>query len=114
MTARRHQEVRALVTQMFDRGLPPLTGRAAFYLEDPGAVHADAEAGKRGNDPIEDVGREPSRALVMLGHRIIVPATIQKPRRSCSEGRHSCPIEISRIRPDGAGGEAANLGYGLF
>jgi hypothetical protein len=49
----------------------------------------------------------------MLGHRIIVPADDREAPRGYSEGRHCRLIEISRIEPDAAGGEAANFGYRL-
>src|ERR1700704_918935 len=66
MTARRNQILRAVVAQQVDRRLTPLAGLAALDLEHAGSIHADAEARQPGNEPVEDVGGEPARTLVML------------------------------------------------
>ena len=50
------------------RSLAPLARLASLDLDTARADHADAHARKRCHEPIEDMGREPSWTLVVLGH----------------------------------------------
>src|SRR5262249_17912692 len=69
VAARRDEVPRPVERQNVQRVAARRSRLAAPHLEHARAPDADAEPRRRGNDPVEDVAREPARNDVALCHR---------------------------------------------
>ena len=74
--ARGDQVAHAVDGEQVDRGPPPLAALAPLDFEHPRAGDAEAEPGQQGDEPVEDVLREPAGLLKAFLHCVDVGTEI--------------------------------------